>query len=118
MTMQEVVDKLKEKVPGLKGHIYRATNQWRCCKADIENIQPGTVLTIEDYQMNLVVQFFETTTTSFMGPNQEQWMMFPILISLRKTPESPVTKGGLVFLLEDLPHDFHQVRPIICSYFQ
>ena len=58
MTMQEVVDKLKEKVPGLKGHIYRATNQWRCCKADIENIQPGTVLTIEDYQMNLVVQFF------------------------------------------------------------
>ena len=83
MTMQEVVDKLKEKVPGLKGHIFRAANQWRCCKADIENIQPGTVLTIEDYQMNLVVQFFETTTTSFMGTNQEQRMMFPILIALR-----------------------------------
>ena len=26
MTMQEVVDKLKEKVPRLKGHIFRATN--------------------------------------------------------------------------------------------
>ena len=76
------------------------------------------MLTIEDYQMNLVVQFFETTTTFFMGPNQEQRMMFPIFIALRKTPESPVTKGGLVFLSEDLAHNFHQVRPIIYSNFQ
>ena len=53
-----------------------------------------------------------------MGPNQEQRMMFPIFIALRKTPESPVTKGGLVFLSEDLAHDFHQVRPIIYSNFQ
>ena len=53
-----------------------------------------------------------------MGTNQEQRMMFPILIALRKTPESPVTKGGLVFLSEDLAHDFHQVGPILYSYFQ
>ena len=109
LTLQQAVDKLKGKVPALKAHIYRAANQWKCCKEDLENLQPGTVLTIEDFQMNIEVQFFQITTSAFFGANQEQRAMAPMFIAFRKTPDSPVTKGGLVFISEDLGHDFHQV---------
>ena len=107
--MEKAAKKLQDELPALKAHIYRAANQWKCFKADMENLHPGTLLSIEDYQMNLVIQFYETTTSSFMGANQEQRAMFPIFLAFRKTPSSPVTKGGLVFLSEDLSHDFHQV---------
>ena len=109
LTLQQAVDKLKGKVPALKAHIYRAANQWKCCKEDLENLEPGTVLTIEDFQMNIEVQFFQITTSAFFGANQEQRAMAPMFIAFRKTPDSPVTKGGLVFISEDLGHDFHQV---------
>ena len=59
--------------------------------------------------MNLVLQFFETTTTAFMGANQEQRMMYPVMVMLRLTPGGPVIKGGVIFISEDLQHDFQQV---------
>ena len=58
LTVQEAAKKLSSKMSGLKAHIYRAANQWKCCKADLENLKPGCLLTIEDYQMNLTVEFF------------------------------------------------------------
>ena len=36
--------------------------------------------------------------------------MYPVLVAFRKTANAPVTNGGLVFLSEDLKHDFHQVE--------
>lgn len=109
MTVAALAAKYEEQIGSLAAHIYRAAHQWDSFKEQQENLEPGTVLSVEDYQMNLTVEHFETTTSAFMGANTEQLAMYPIAIYFRLKEGEPVRKAGLVLMSEDRKHDYHQV---------
>ena len=107
MSLEEAARRHDEQLNILTGHVYRAARQWQACKLDIQNLGEGEVLCIEDYQMNLEISFSECTTSGFF--NKEQLAMHPSMVHYRDPASESIKKGGLIFISEDMAHDFHQV---------
>ena len=63
-TVGEARDLLVERLPKLRKHIYVAHQQWNAHATLRENLDKSSVITIEDYQMNITLKFAEQPTTS------------------------------------------------------
>ena len=107
LSLEEAARRHDEQLNTLTGHVYRAARQWQACKLDIQNLGEGEVLSIEDYQMNLEISFTECTTSGFF--NKDQLAMHPSMVHYKDPVSQSIKKGGLIFISEDMAHDFHQV---------
>ena len=53
MTLGELGERFDSSLPKLRKHVFVASAQWQACKESGENLKTETILSIEDYQMNL-----------------------------------------------------------------
>lgn len=111
MTLAQLVASLNKDLEPLARHLYTAYHQWGACKLRFASLRPGEVGTQEDYQENQKKEMAVSTTSSHMGPNMEQFALYPIRGKL-KTPAGEDKNFGYIFLSSDLLHDKHQVEQI------
>ena len=55
MSLTELAAMYDKQLDALPKHIYMAARQWKACKWLGENLAPGQIFTIEDFQMSLEV---------------------------------------------------------------
>jgi hypothetical protein len=59
--------------------------------------------------MNMKVRPHGTTTAAHMSANEQQVAEFPVVGYTRLTEGGPIVMFGLLFVSDDLKHDYHQV---------
>ena len=84
----------------LRKHIYTAHMQWNAHVQARENLYYETLISIEDYQMNMEVMYSENPTSSAYSANKLTVAMYPICIEF-KAADGTITKGAIKFLSED-----------------
>ena len=109
MTLKETVEYLKSMIPNIKLHIYTSHKQWKAHEILRSNLTPGSIITIEDYQMNLEVSYGEAPTSTAYSANKIGLAMYPLCVEYLNN-EGELCKGGIVFLSEDKLHDHQQVE--------
>ena len=110
MTIQDAVEYLQDLTAGLKLHIYTAYNQWKAKKLAEESLKVGSILFVDDYQMNLTVELAETTTSTVYGANNVLIAIFPVVVMFRREETGPVEKATITFFSDDILHDHQQVQ--------
>ena len=63
ISLDQCIEQLKSMIPKLRLHIYTAHKQWKAHEILRSNLVPGSIITIEDYQMNLEVFYGEALTS-------------------------------------------------------
>ena len=109
MSLQEVVALFNKQLPRLSSHIYTAARQWEAYQADLATLKPGHMGIVVDFQMNLNILHYDSTTTSHMGAHTSAAACYPSYINVGLA-DGTVAKGGIIFLSRDLKHDRHQVK--------
>ena len=79
-TVKECLERLKVMLVGLKWHIYTAPRQWTGHEVHRSNLNPISVITIEDYQMNLEVVYRENPTSLAYSTNKKTVALYPICV--------------------------------------
>ena len=111
MSLGDLVKSFNSDLAKLTSHLYVAYRQWSGWKLVCSSLQPGQVGTQEDFQMNVGMVLSESTTSSHMGANSRDFMMYPE--TLRGiTPAGEPFEGALIFISTDLNHDRSQVQLI------
>ena len=108
-TLQEAIERLSGMISGLKLHIYTAHRQWSAHDIQRSNMDPSSVITIEDYQMNMEVVYTEAPTSLAYSSNKKSVAMYPLCVEFVRE-DGCLGKGGIVFLSEDKIHDHQQVE--------
>ena len=70
-TVGEVLERLRVMVVGLKWHIYTAHRQWTGHDVHRTNLNSESIITIEDYQMNMEVDYRENLTSLAYSTNKK-----------------------------------------------
>ena len=129
MSLGELVDRFDSSLPKLRKHVYVAYHQWSACREAGANLKTDTILSIEDYQMNLgkdclfllliliplflpEIKLSEETTTAHFSGNITQVACYPVLVKWQDK-DGVDHKGGMIFLTSDLKHDHQQE----CTYY-
>ena len=55
-SLQELMDEISQEMPSIKRHVYVANKQWYAHKHIRQVMTENTLLTVEDYQMNIVLE--------------------------------------------------------------
>ena len=108
-TLENAVQRLKKMLPNLKRHISTAHRQWQAHDVLRNNMDLSTIITIEDYQMNLEVKYRESPTSMAYSSNKKTIAIYPLCVEYLDE-EGLLCKGGIVFLSEDKNHDYQQVE--------
>ena len=107
-TVQEVADCLISKIPKFKKHVFNSYSQWNAHSISRENLDEKSVITIEDYQQNMEVEYNENPTSMAYSSNKTSVALFPICVEY--TVDGMLKKGGIVFISDDKKHDMQQVH--------
>ena len=107
--LDQCIEQLKSMIPNLRLHIYTAHKQWKAHEILRSNLVPGSIITIEDYQMNLEVSYGEAPTSVSYSANKISVAMYPLCVEYLND-EGTLCKGGIVFLSEDKLHDHQQIE--------
>ena len=109
-TVLEALRKLRLMVEeGLKWHIYTSHRQWTAHEVQRSNLDTESVITIEDYQMNMEVIYRENPTSLAYSTNKKAVALYPICVEFLNT-DGQLCKGAIAFLSEDKKHDHQQVE--------
>ena len=111
MSLAELVQSYNSDLGALTSHLYVAYRQWSAWKVASTSLQPGQVCSQEDYQMNVSMVLTESTTSSHMGANSRDFMMFPKTVR-GVTPAGEPFEGAIIYISKDLNHDRCQVQQI------
>ena len=87
----------------LRKHIYTAHVQWDAHEKARSLLNDETVITIEDYQMNMEVVYRENPTSLAYSSNKTTVALYPICIEY-KTSEGKISKGAITFISDDKEH--------------
>ena len=109
LSLDQCIEQLKSMIPNLKVHIYTAHKQWKAHEILRSNLVPGSIITIEDYQMNLEVAYGEAPTSVSYSANKIAVAMYPLCVEYLNN-EGELCKGGIVFISEDKLHDHQQIE--------
>ena len=110
VTMKEGVKMFEAFFPKIKAHVFVATHQYEALRLRSESLQVGDLLTIEDYTMNIDVDYSETTTSSHYSANVVSFAGYPIAVRFRNPSTRTLAKGAILFISEDKKHDYEQVE--------
>ena len=107
--IKNVVSTFLESLPKLKQHIYIAHKQWNAHASARENLTTDSLITIEDYQRNIEVEYIEKPTSMAYSSNKLTVVVYPICLEFRREEGGLVHKGAITFILDDKIHDHQQV---------
>ena len=116
MTLQEAIDELRESLPKLCKHIYTAHRQWHAHSTLRTNLDESSVITVEDYQMNIEVEFTENPTSLAYSTNKLTFALYPVCIEFIQDGE--IKKGAVSFISKDRNHDHQQVQKFEIRLFE
>ena len=108
-TLEEALKRLRVMLIGLKWHIYTAHRQWTGHDVHRSNLDSESIITIEDYQMNIEVVYRENPTSLAYSTNKKTVALFPICVEYLNE-HGQLCKGAIAFLSEDKKHDHQQVE--------
>ena len=111
ISLDQCIEQLKSMLPNLRLHIYTAHKQWKAHEILRSSLVPGSIITIEDYQMNLEVNYGEALSSVAYSANKISVAMYPLCVEYLNN-EGTLCKGGIVFLSEDKLHDHQQIEEI------
>ena len=94
-------------LPYQKLHIYTSHKQWRAHEIHCGDLVPGSIITIENYQMNLEVSLDEAGQT--YATNKFGVAMHPLCVQYFDE-EQALCKGAIVFLSVDKLCDHQQIE--------
>ena len=111
MTVQELSKDLESMIrPKMTEHIRMAAIAWARVHADISQLEPGMILTMEDYQRNYEIFHAEMPTSTAFSANTIQLAMYPIGVKFKREVGGPVETGAVIFISPDLKHCHQQVE--------
>lgn len=116
-TLGETIEKLKKMLTKLKTHIFTAHRQWSAHDHQRNNMDTSSIITIEDYQMNLTVEHNEAPTSCAYSSNKRTIAMYPLCVEFVRE-DGGLGKGGIIFLSEDKIHDHQQVEAFEVQAFE
>ena len=70
----------KSSLPILCKHIYMANYQWHAHSILQNNLDESSVITVEDYQMSIKVEFTENPTSLAYSTNKLLYALYPICV--------------------------------------
>ena len=106
----EGVQMLSNFFPKLKVHVYVASHQYEALRLRTESLKLGDLLTVEDYTMNIDINYCESTTSSHYSANVTSFAGYPIAVRYVDPLTLKPAKGAILFISEDKRHDFQQVE--------
>ena len=106
-SVEETVQLLLEKLRKLKTHTYNAYCQWNAHVQNRSTLDDSSVITIEDYQQNLEIEYNEMPTSMAFTSNKTTVALYPIVVEYNIN--GVVLKGAIIFLSDDKIHDMQQV---------
>lgn len=109
-TVNATLLNLSESLPALCKHIYVAHHQWQAHKSARENLQEGSVITVEDYQQNLEVVYNEAPTSMAYSSNKLTVAIYPVCVEFISPETKKLEKGAITFISKDKKHDYMQVQ--------
>ena len=109
MSKGELSATLVARIASMKTHVYGAANSWAKLRKDEEELLPGDLLMIADYQRNYEVCHHEMPTSMGFSANSFQLAMFPIALKYRPQEGANLETAAIVFVSHDLVHCHQQV---------
>ena len=107
-TAASLVDILKKMLPKFQTHVYNAYCQWNAHAKSREMLDDESIITIEDYQQNMELDYKETPTGMAYSSNKFSVAMYPIGVEYKV--QGVLKKGGIIFISDDKKHDMQQVK--------
>ena len=95
VSLKEAILKLDSMLLGLKTHIFTAHCQWSAHDNHRNNMSPSSIITIEDYQMNMEVVYNEAPTSLAYSSNKRSVAMYPMCVEFIRE-DGCLGKGGIV----------------------
>ena len=108
-TVHKAIDLLQEMCNTVKLHIYTAHMQWNAHALARLNLELDSVISIEDYQMNMEVVFTENPTSLAYSTNKISVAIYPICVEF-KNEDNEICKGAITFISDDKDHSHQQVQ--------
>ena len=96
-------------IPNLKRHIATSHRQWHAHDVLRNNLDFQSIITIGDYQQNLLVEYREAPTSMAYSSNKTSVASYPLCVEYLDSDGS-LCKGGIVFLSDDKKHDHQQIE--------
>ena len=109
LNIADVVDKLKKMINNLKWHIFTAHKQWNAHDVRRASLDLNSLITVEDYQMNVEVVYTENPTSLAYSTNKKSVALYPICVEYLND-EGLLAKGAIAFLSNDKKHEHQQVE--------
>ena len=61
----------QESIPHLCNQFYTVHRQWHAHKTYAENLNKSSTITVDDYQMNIEIEYVEASTSSASSANKK-----------------------------------------------
>ena len=117
-TVEAVASTFLGSLGKLKRHIYIAHKQWDAHASARKSLTVNSLITIEDYQRNIEVEYIEQPTSMAYSSNKLTVAVYPICLEFKTDPAGPVHKGAITFISDDKVHDHQQVQAFEKRMFQ
>ena len=108
-SMSDTIGALEEMCKSVKLHIFTAHMQWHAHDQMRLNLELDSIISIEDYQMNMEVIYSENPTSLSYASNKMTIAMYPICVEF-KNQDGSISKGAITFLSDDKDHSNQQVQ--------
>ena len=90
------IEKLKDMLKGLVTHVYIAHKQWNAHNNLCANLDLQSVITVEDYQMNIELEYCENPTSIVYSTNKVAIALYPIAVEFL-SESGELRKGAIAF---------------------
>ena len=114
MTLEMAIESLKTSLPNLCKHIYTANYQWHACSTLQNHLNKSSVITVEDYQINIEVEFTENPTSLAYSTNKLLYALY--LICVEYLEGGIVKKSAVSFISSDKKHIINKFRNLNSVY--
>ena len=104
-------------LPNLKRHIPTSHRQWKAHDILENNMDLSTVITIEDYQMNMEVKYWKAPTCTAYSCNKQTIAIYTLCFEHLVNGEI-LSKGGIVFMSDNKHRDYQQVNTLEARAFE
>ena len=108
MTLKETIIRLQESLPAVRKHVYTSHCQWHAHKTYRENLDESSIITVEDYQMNIEPEYIEAPCSLSYSTNKVTFALYPVCIEYME--DGKLKKGAVSFITDDTKHDHQQVQ--------
>lgn len=115
-SVQETADMLLAILTKLKSHTYNAYCQWNAHTQNRSALDEASIITIEDYQQNLEIEYNEMPTSMAFSSNKTTVALYPCVVEYKV--DDVLHKGAIVFLSDDKIHDMQQVSAFEMRMFE